>query len=101
MFVHAPATVDSRKGKVLSQLAETLSNIKTTNVAMNICPVIRVLNELDTEDAAALRSALDSYASTRSIHAALRSAGISIDRQSISLHRDNRCRCLADTRKAS
>lgn len=77
----------------MSELAKTLSNINTQSFKTNVCPVVRILNSLDEEDKTALTAVLSSTASTRSIHTALREVGHAIDRQSISLHRDQRCRC--------
>lgn len=77
----------------MSELAKTLSNIGTESLNVSVCPVVRILNSLDEEDKSALLTVMESSASTRSIHTALREVGHAIDRQSIALHRDNRCRC--------
>lgn len=74
----------------MGQLAQRLDGIQTTKPA---CPVARILTQLDPEDVTALTSALNSAASTRSIHQALRESGYGIDRTYLSLHRENRCRC--------
>lgn len=52
------------------------------------CAVGRLLDSLDEETAEALKSAMASSASTRSIHKVLREDKISIDRNSITVARE-------------
>ena len=76
----------------MSSLAQSLSNIKGTKPDP-VCPVLRILDGLDADDRNALESSLDSQASTRGIHKALSEHNIQISRDSITLHREKRCRC--------
>jgi hypothetical protein len=57
------------------------------------CPLGNLIDELSEEDSVALRTALASPASTRSIFDALRAENFKIDRQTITLHRKGFCRC--------
>ena len=57
------------------------------------CPVGQLIDSLDKDDAEALKSALESPASTRSIHETLRAESYRVDRGLLSLHRKGFCRC--------
>jgi hypothetical protein len=84
----------------MSELSETLSNITDQSSLIGACPVVRVFSSLDDEDRNALSAVLQSNASTRSIHQALRGANHSIDRASITLHRKKRCQCFFEEGKS-
>lgn len=84
----------------MSELSETLSNIKDQSSLIGACPVVRIFSSLDDEDRDALSAVLHSAASTRSIHQALREAKHSIDRSSITLHRKKRCQCFFEEGKS-
>lgn len=78
----------------MSSLAGKLGSIEEEHsVTQQKCPVARIIFELDEEDGQALKSVIKSGASIRAIHRTLREAGFAIERQSISLHREGRCRC--------
>lgn len=75
-------------------LANRLNEIATASEQKNVaCSLGQLKSELSKEDAEALDSALNSPASTRSIHEALRAEGFKIDRASVTLHRKGFCRC--------
>ena len=75
-------------------LAHKLNEITTTSKQRVVeCPVGQLVQSLDADDAEALKSALDSPASTRSIHEALRAESYRVDRGLLSLHRKGFCRC--------
>lgn len=61
------------------------------------CTVSQLIDSLEKEDAEALKSALNSPASTRSIHDALRAESHTVDRNLLSLHRKGFCRCKEAT----
>lgn len=77
----------------MSGLAETLANVKGRRPDP-MCPMLRILESMDTEDREALISVMDSEASTRGIQTALATHNIAISRDSITLHREKRCRCV-------
>ena len=75
-------------------LAHKLNEITTASQMRVVeCPVGQLVDSLDKEDAEALKSALLSPASTRSIHEALRAESLRVDRGLLSLHRKGFCRC--------
>lgn len=80
----------------MSGLAKSLSEIKGRTNNPDVCPIQRIMITLDEEDRAALRTVLKSTASTRSIHTALRSAGHSISREMLGMHRKNLCLCTRE-----
>lgn len=57
------------------------------------CTVGQLIESLSADDASALISALNSPASTRSIHEALKAESYKVDRSLLSLHRKGFCRC--------
>jgi len=77
---------------MMSGLAESLANIKGRKPDLR-CTMLKVMEQLDSEDRTALEAVLASDASTRGIHKALSDWGIEISRDSITLHREKRCRC--------
>jgi hypothetical protein len=79
-------------GKIVSGLAESLANVKGRKPDLR-CTMLKVMEQLDAEDRSALEAVMESDASTRGIHKALAEWGIEISRDSITLHRENRCRC--------
>lgn len=75
-------------------LADKLSDLTSLSIEKEIgCPVSLLTNSLNEEDAIALKKALKSPASTRSIHIALRAEGYTVDRDLLSRHRKGFCRC--------
>lgn len=69
---------------------ERLKGLKTTS---SLCPVERLLSELDEETADILRDIIAGPTPTARIHAEIRAAGLSLDRGSLSYHRKGICRC--------
>lgn len=81
-------------GGAMVGLAHKLNQIvSVSQLRKDDCPVGQLIDSLDKEDADALRSALESSASTRSIHGALRAESYRVDRGLLSLHRKGFCRC--------
>ena len=76
----------------MSGLAESLANVKGRKPDLR-CTMLKVMEKLDNDDRAALEAVMASEASTRGIHKVLAEWGIEISRDSITLHRENRCRC--------
>lgn len=74
-------------------LANKLSNLNEFTFKTNKCSLGVLIDDLPEEDRRALANALESKASNRGIHEALRSEGFKIDRQTITLHRKGFCRC--------
>ena len=63
------------------------------------CPVARVCSELDAEEADMFTRLLGmNQISTRSLHHALRSEGVSISRDSITRHRRHMCVCYLEAK---
>ena len=84
----------NKPGGATLGLAHKLNEITAVSKQRVIgCPVGQLIDSLDVEDAEALRSALVSPASTRSIHEALRAESLRVDRGLLSLHRKGFCRC--------
>ena len=75
----------------MSELSERLQKISNGEVAL--CPMGRLINELDADTALALQTVLNGRAATRTIHNELVVAGIKIGRDSVSNHRNGWCRC--------
>lgn len=76
----------------MSGLAERLANVKGRKPDLR-CTMLKILETLDDEDRQALENTMASAASTRGIHRALAEEGIEVSRDSITLHREKRCRC--------
>lgn len=74
-------------------LKSRLSKLLTPDTGVQLCPVGRILTDLDEETNKVLVTLLDSDISTRSIYIELKAAGYKIGRDSVILHRDKRCRC--------
>lgn len=67
---------------------------------VNICPVKRLLDQLDAETAGVLLRLLDSRTPTRLIHRELKADGYKIARETISTHRSGWCACSANKEQA-
>jgi hypothetical protein len=74
-------------------LKSRLSKLLIADIGVQLCPLGRILTELDEETNKVLVTLLDSDISTRSIYIELKAAGYKIGRDSVILHRDKRCRC--------
>jgi hypothetical protein len=74
-------------------LANKLNNLNDAQYRGVKCPLGTLIDSLPEEDRQALVSAIESKASTRGIHDALKSENFKIDRQTITLHRKGYCRC--------
>lgn len=79
-------------------LADKLENIAARSASSHgLCAFGYILSTLSPEDQQAAQSALDSPASTRSIHMAFLEEGHRVDRTVVSQHRKGFCRCKEDS----
>jgi hypothetical protein len=92
-----PSAERPEEGEPMGILSEKLSTLQTRAEINSLgCSVARLKTQLDAEDQQAFTSALNSKASTRSIHQTLRAAGHIIDRNLLSLHRKGHCACTKE-----
>ena len=90
---HTRVNMTRNRGNTMSELSERLSSI--SKGVTSLCPVGKLLSEMDTETAKAFEQALAGRATTRVIHTELTNAGIKIGRDTLAAHRNEWCRCKA------
>lgn len=76
----------------ISDLKNKLNELADVE-SSDVCPIGRIIKELDTETADALLRVMKSPASTRDIHSTLVKAGYKLGRDTLSAHRKKHCRC--------
>lgn len=78
-------------------LAERLAELEAKSLSLGKCALAKLMHGLDAESQAILDRLLrNELVSTRSITIELASAGLKIDRHSVTAHRTGRCVCRKD-----
>lgn len=82
-----------------TQLIDLLNDLEDAQKAKKVCPVVRLAEGLDEATAERLlRLVENSNLTLSSLWSALHSAGYQIGRESLGLHRANKCVCFREVR---